>query len=127
MADGSNVTMTGASRTGFPPRTTRPRRRWGEPWLAAVAGAFTLAQLVLVRPDLGLGWDETVYASQVSGHVPAAFFSAPRARGISLLVSPIASWSVAVLAQPGDRPPAYARTWSMERAGALHAYARPVG
>jgi hypothetical protein len=123
--------MTSAPRTGFPLRTARPRGRWGEPWLAAVAGAFTLAQLVLVRPDLGLGWDETVYVSQVSGHVPAAFFSAPRARGISLLVSsllvsPIASWSVAVLAQPGDRPPAYARTWSMERAGALHAYARPV-
>ncbi|MEV7734873.1 hypothetical protein AB0O75_22845 [Streptomyces sp. NPDC088921] len=93
MADGSNVTMTGASRTGFPPRTTRPRRRWGEPWLAAVAGAFTLAQLVLVRPDLGLGWDETVYVSQVSGQVPAAFFSAPRARGISLVAAPIASWS----------------------------------
>ncbi|MFF1725569.1 hypothetical protein [Streptomyces sviceus] len=93
MADGSNVTMTGASRTGFPPRTARPRHRWGEPWLAAVAGAFTLAQLVLVRPDLGLGWDETVYVSQVSGHVPAAFFSAPRARGISLLAAPIASWS----------------------------------
>ncbi|AYC41452.1 hypothetical protein [Streptomyces griseorubiginosus] len=93
MADGSNVTTTGASRTGFPPRSARPRRRCGEPWLAAVAGAFTLAQLVLVRPDLGLGWDETVYVSQVSGQVPAAFFSAPRARGISLLVAPIASWS----------------------------------
>lgn len=93
MADGSNVTKTSAPRTGLPPRTARPRGRWGEPWLAAVAGAFTLAQLVLVRPDLGLGWDETVYVSQVSGHVPAAFFSAPRARGISLLVAPIASWS----------------------------------
>ncbi|MET7696446.1 hypothetical protein [Streptomyces sp. NPDC005485] len=93
MADGWNVTMTSASRAGFPPRSARPRRRWGEPWLAAVAGAFTLAQLVLVRSDLGLGWDETVYVSQVSGHVPAAFFSAPRARGISLLVAPIASWS----------------------------------
>ncbi|MFF4786922.1 hypothetical protein ACFY3E_37095 [Streptomyces griseorubiginosus] len=93
MADGSNVTTTDASRTGFPPPTARTRRRWVEPWLAAVAGAFTLAQLVLVRPDLGLGWDETVYVSQVSGQVPAAFFSAPRARGISLLVAPIASWS----------------------------------
>ena len=93
MADGSNGTMTSAPRTGFPLRTARPGGRWGEPWLAAVAGAFTLAQLVLVRTDLGLGWDETVYVSQVSGHVPAAFFSAPRARGISLLVAPIASWS----------------------------------
>nr|WP_257003640.1 hypothetical protein [Streptomyces sp. SA15] len=62
-------------------------------WLAAVAGAFTLAQLTLVRPGVGLGWDETVYVSQVSAHAPAAFFSAPRARGISLLAAPIASWS----------------------------------
>ncbi|WTI18463.1 hypothetical protein OIB37_33540 [Streptomyces sp. NBC_00820] len=42
---------------------------------------------------MGLGWDETVYVSQVSGHVPAAFFSAPRARGVSLLTAPITSWS----------------------------------
>ncbi|MFJ9864090.1 hypothetical protein [Streptomyces sp. NPDC101165] len=61
--------------------------------LAAVAAAFTLAQLLLVRPGMGLGWDETVYVSQVSGHIPAAFFSAPRARGVSLLVAPVAAWS----------------------------------
>ncbi|MEV6838432.1 hypothetical protein AB0N17_28650 [Streptomyces sp. NPDC051133] len=61
--------------------------------LAAVAAAFTLAQLLLVRPGMGLGWDETVYVSQVSAHAPAAFFSAPRARGVSLLVAPVASWS----------------------------------
>ncbi|MFC8519184.1 hypothetical protein [Streptomyces sp. NPDC057257] len=61
--------------------------------LMAVPAAFTLLQLVLVRPGAGLGWDESVYVSQVSGHAPAAFFSAPRARGISLLVAPIASWS----------------------------------
>ncbi|ARP73880.1 hypothetical protein LK06_000855 [Streptomyces pluripotens] len=42
---------------------------------------------------MGLGWDETVYVSQVGAHAPAAFFSAPRARGISLLVAPVASWS----------------------------------
>ncbi|MER6969104.1 hypothetical protein ABT408_36670, partial [Streptomyces halstedii] len=42
---------------------------------------------------MGLGWDETVYVSQVSGHAPAAFFSAPRARGVSVLVAPIATWS----------------------------------
>lgn len=54
------------------------------PWLAAVAAAFTLTQLVLVVPGLGLGWDETVYVSQVSPQAPAAFFSAPRARGITL-------------------------------------------
>lgn len=93
MADGSNATKTSAPRTSLPARSAEPRRLRGEPWLATVAVVFTVAQLVLVRPDLGLGWDETVYVSQVSGHVPAAFFSAPRARGISLLVAPIASWS----------------------------------
>ncbi|MEW2620380.1 hypothetical protein [Streptomyces sp. NPDC048106] len=61
--------------------------------LAAVAAAFTLAQLLLVRPGMGLGWDETVYVSQVGAAAPAAFFSAPRARGISLLVAPVAAWS----------------------------------
>ncbi|WP_328744184.1 hypothetical protein OHT57_02540 [Streptomyces sp. NBC_00285] len=93
MADGPNATTTGVRRTAPSPQTARPRRPWGEPWLAAVAAAFTLAQLCLVRPGLGLGWDETVYVSQISGHVPAAYFSAPRARGISLLVAPITSWS----------------------------------
>ncbi|MFE2065189.1 hypothetical protein ACFXDH_22805 [Streptomyces sp. NPDC059467] len=93
MADGSNAMTTGVPRTGPRSQAVRPRRLRGEPWLGAVAAAFTLAQLVLVRPDLGLGWDETVYVSQVSGHVPAAYFSAPRSRGISLLAAPIASWS----------------------------------
>ncbi|MEV7200878.1 hypothetical protein [Streptomyces griseoluteus] len=93
MADGSNATTAGARRTGPSPQAGRASRAWGEPWLAAVAAAFTLAQLVLVRPGFGLGWDETVYVSQVSGHAPAAFFSAPRARGVPLLVAPITSWS----------------------------------
>ncbi|MFF4650768.1 hypothetical protein [Streptomyces sp. NPDC001380] len=56
--------------------------------LAAVAAAFTAAQLLLVVPGTGLGWDETVYVSQVDPRVPAAFFSAPRARGISWLAAP---------------------------------------
>ncbi|TLS46950.1 hypothetical protein FE633_06725 [Streptomyces montanus] len=58
-----------------------------------MAGAFVVAQLVLVRPGMGLGWDETVYVSQVSTQAPASFFSAPRARGVSLLAAPITSWS----------------------------------
>ncbi len=67
-----------------------PKGHW---WLAAVAAAFVLAQLVVVGPGMGLGWDESVYVSQVSSHAPASFFSAPRARGISLLVAPVAGWS----------------------------------
>ncbi|WP_367320061.1 hypothetical protein [Streptomyces sp. HUAS ZL42] len=93
MTDSSNATLPGARRPGPQPVAVMPWRAWRDAWLAAVAAAFTLAQLVLVRPGMGLGWDETVYVSQVSSHAPAAFFSAPRARGVSLLVAPIASWS----------------------------------
>ncbi|MFF6777714.1 hypothetical protein ACFY8W_29750 [Streptomyces sp. NPDC012637] len=57
---------------------------------AALAVLFTLAQLALVVPGSGLGWDESVYVSQVGGNAPPAFFSAPRARGISYLVAPVA-------------------------------------
>ncbi|MER5860859.1 hypothetical protein ABT131_35520 [Streptomyces sp900105245] len=81
-------------------RRERPRRPSGHARgpravapLAVVAVAFTLAQLLLVRPGMGLGWDETVYVSQVSAHAPAAFFSAPRARGVPLLVAPVTAWS----------------------------------
>jgi len=73
-------------RPGPPPR--RPRAL---PPLAAVAAAFTAVQLLLVLPHSGLGWDETVYVSQVGGQAPAAYFSAPRARGISYLVAPLVS------------------------------------
>ncbi|MGY5044281.1 hypothetical protein ACWDE0_01295 [Streptomyces sp. 900105755] len=93
MTEGPNATTSGVPRLGLPARGVRTRRPRGEPRLGVVAAAFTLAQIVLVRPDFGLGWDETVYVSQVSGHVPAAYFSAPRSRGISLLVAPVASWS----------------------------------
>ncbi|MEV4233024.1 hypothetical protein AB0J81_39375, partial [Streptomyces bobili] len=93
MAEGTNATLAGARR-GAP--ATVPGAPWRAPgsWLlAAVAGAFTVAQLVLVGPGLGLGWDETVYVSQISAQAPPAFFSAPRARGVSLLVAPVTSWS----------------------------------
>ncbi|MET9894166.1 hypothetical protein ABZZ47_28895 [Streptomyces sp. NPDC006465] len=89
-----NVPLIGARRHGPPDRAARVSRHAGDPrLLALVAVAFTVAQLVFVHPAMGLGWDETVYVSQVSPHTPAAFFSAPRARGVSLLVAPIASWS----------------------------------
>ncbi|MGI3224309.1 hypothetical protein ACRJ4B_10525 [Streptomyces sp. GTA36] len=88
-----NTMFNRAARHEPPLITGTWRDRSGEWWPTAVAGAFTLAQLVVVRPGMGLGWDESVYVSQVSGHAPAAFFSAPRARGVSLLVAPIASWS----------------------------------
>ncbi|SHM21925.1 hypothetical protein [Actinacidiphila paucisporea] len=67
-------------------------------WVVAVCAAFVVAQLVLAVPGSGLGWDETVYTSQVSAHVPAAFFSAPRARGISLLAAPVAALTASTAA-----------------------------
>jgi hypothetical protein len=81
MADSVSVTRAAGLRLGAPGP------------VAVVTVAFTVAQLLLVPPAMGLGWDEIVYVSQVGDHAPAAFFSAPRARGVPLLVAPIASWS----------------------------------
>lgn len=96
MADGANAILVRRRRRARAagPRTIRRPR--GNLPLAAVAAVFTVAQLALVRPVLGLGWDEIVYVSQVTSHHPAAFFSAPRSRGVSLLVAPVASWSSSV-------------------------------
>lgn len=58
--------------------------------LAAISVVYTVVQLVVVAPGLALGWDETVYASQVSGHAPPAMWTAPRARGITYLIAPVA-------------------------------------
>ncbi|MGW1605316.1 hypothetical protein ACWCQV_30830, partial [Streptomyces eurythermus] len=91
MTGSVHATLDTASRARSP---LAPPAATPSAWpLAAVAAAFTLAQLLLVGTDLGLGWDETVYVSQVGHHGPAAFFSAPRARGVSLLVAPVAAWS----------------------------------
>jgi hypothetical protein len=93
MADGANAMLAGGRRGGPATPSGTPRRLGAGAPLAAVAAVFTVAQLVFVHPWMGLGWDETVYVSQVTTHHPAAFFSAPRARGVSLLVAPVASWS----------------------------------
>ena len=57
-----------------------------------------LACLVFVPPRVGLSWDETVYVSQVSRHAPAAWFDAARARGVPLLVAPLAWLTSSVVA-----------------------------
>jgi hypothetical protein len=56
--------------------------------LAVVSVAHALSPLVLRGMHSGLGWDETVYVSQIDPHVPAGLFSAPRARGLTLLTAP---------------------------------------
>jgi hypothetical protein len=75
----------------LPPGATA--RRSVPAWLVGVSVAYLLCQLVVVWSGGGLGFDEAVYVSQVSGQAPAAFFSAPRARGISLLVAPVTLWT----------------------------------
>ncbi|MFJ7134271.1 hypothetical protein [Streptomyces fungicidicus] len=92
MTDGTGALLAGTRRHERQPGPG-PSGRAGTRPLAVLAAVFTVAQLVLVRPVLGLGWDEIVYVSQVTSHHPAAFFSAPRSRGVSLLVAPVASWS----------------------------------
>ncbi len=67
-------------------------------WLVAVGVAFTAAELLFVSPRMGLSWDEAVYVSQVSGHAPAAWFDPARARGVPLLVAPVAALTSSVAA-----------------------------
>lgn len=68
------------------------------PWqvlLACVSACYAAAQLVIVTPRMGLGWDEIVYVSQVAP-VPATSFTAPRARGVSVLVAPVAAFTTSL-------------------------------
>ena len=67
-------------------------------WLVAVGAAVTAAELLLVSPRMGLSWDESVDVSQVGGHVPAAWFDPARARGVPLLVAPLAALTSSVVA-----------------------------
>lgn len=67
-------------------------------WLVAVGAAFTAAELLFVSLRMGLSWDESVYVSQVSGHAPAAWFDPARARGVPLLVAPVAALTSSVVA-----------------------------
>jgi hypothetical protein len=65
--------------------------------LAAIAVTYTLVQLVFTL-RVGLGWDESVYVSQVAAGVQPSDFSAPRSRGVPLLVAPVAVFTSAPLA-----------------------------
>ncbi|MBR7827856.1 hypothetical protein KDK95_16170 [Actinospica sp. MGRD01-02] len=61
--------------------------------LVLVAACFTALQIATVPPRLPLGWDEVVYTSQVAVRAPAAYFDAPRARGVTLLAAGAAALS----------------------------------
>jgi len=57
--------------------------------LIAVAVLHALSPLLVRGAHAAFGWDETVYLSQINAYVPAGLFSAPRARGLTLLVAPV--------------------------------------
>ena len=73
-----------ATVVALPGRLVRSPRAW----LAAVCAAYFVVQVGWMRA-VPLGWDESVYASQFNLHRPALEFSAPRARGISLVAAPL--------------------------------------
>lgn len=76
------------------PRVVGGVRGWG---LGGVCLGFVVVAGVLVPVGLPLGWDEIVYASRFGPYGPAVPFSAPRTRGVPLLLVPVASWSDSVV------------------------------
>jgi hypothetical protein len=95
MSRGTQLSSHEGRRRAWPGRRLGPDSGW---WIVAVAAAFTAAQILFVSPRMGLSWDETVYVSQVSAHAPTAYFDPARARGISLLVAPVALVTSSVIA-----------------------------
>ncbi|GAA2901296.1 hypothetical protein GCM10010517_67100 [Streptosporangium fragile] len=77
-----------------------PRHRVVSPvvLLALVSLFYGLAQLTVVSVHMGIGWDESIYASQYAAHTPPADFSAPRAQGMPLLVAPVVALTDSVVA-----------------------------
>jgi hypothetical protein len=63
--------------------------RRGLIWLAGIAVLFTLAVLLFTPLRVSLAWDENVYASQISHHLPIMVWSSERARGLPLLIAPV--------------------------------------
>ncbi|MCO5967625.1 hypothetical protein [Actinoallomurus soli] len=72
----------------MPPKPAELVRR-PTAWLVAVAVLLTALEFAVVVPHGAVGWDEALYITQVSPRMPAAFFSAPRARGITYLIAPV--------------------------------------
>ncbi|MFD5703944.1 hypothetical protein [Streptomyces lasiicapitis] len=94
-----NLVETRQPTSDLPVRRDREHR--AHQLLLAVCAAFALASLTLVPLDLHLGWDELVYASRFGpfapDQAPGVPFSAPRTRGVPVLLAPVASWSDSVV------------------------------
>lgn len=63
----------------------------GRRWTWAIGGASLLGQLVVGSLGRAPSWDEAIYLSQVTRGAHALPFVASRARGITVLVAPLAS------------------------------------
>lgn len=70
----------------------------GRTALIVVCVLHAVSPLIAVGLHQGLGWDETVYLSQLNSHVPAGLFSPPRARGLTFLVAPVTLLTTSTLA-----------------------------
>ncbi|MDP9396035.1 MAG: hypothetical protein M3Q27_17995 [Actinomycetota bacterium] len=67
-------------------------------WQLGGVGVGFFVVALIAMGSMKLGWDESVYVSQVSPHAPAAYFSAPRTRGITWLVAPLVAVTPSVTA-----------------------------
>lgn len=74
------------------------RPDWPHRLLAIVCVVHVVLPLIVSGPHLWFGIDETVYLSQFNSHVPAVFFSAPRARGMTLIAAPVTLLTASVTA-----------------------------
>jgi hypothetical protein len=72
--------------------------RHGLAWLAGIALLFTLSVLLFTPLRVSLAWDENVYASQISQHLPIMMWSSERARGLPLLIAPVTLVTTSTLA-----------------------------
>jgi len=78
---------------------TSPRRRPSNKLLLGlVCAVHAVAPLLLIGPHFWYEWDETVYISQVSRQAPAGLFTAPRARGLPMLLAPVTELTTSTVA-----------------------------
>lgn len=73
---------------------TPPARAWlrrPETWVLLVAVVYGLSQLLLLDTARFFSWDEAIYTSQVSPFADALSMGAHRARGVTLIVAPVAA------------------------------------
>lgn len=74
------------------------RERVGSLGLFAVGLLYFIGQVLLISPRRAVSWDEAIYLSQVTRGATALAFAPSRARGVTLLVLPIARFTTSSVA-----------------------------